>query len=145
CEGSVVLRHGSKNIVQGNVFIGNEKPFTGGVRLVNPGHQVFDNVFKDLRGTGFRSAISVMNGVPNSLINRYYQVKDARVENNTFINSPAILFGTGKDAERTLSPQNVSFRNNLLVIKDTLLYEDENKDDGIRFKDNGVANSALKK
>ncbi len=138
CEGSLVLRHGSKNIVQGNLFLGNNKPFTGGVRVINPGHQVFDNVFKDLKGTAFRSPLAVMNGVPNSLINRYYQVVDAKIERNTFINCEPSLFGTGKDSERTLSPEKVVFSKNLLVQPVKALYVDENKDGGIAIKDNAL-------
>ena len=138
CEGSLVLRHGSKNVVQGNLFLGNNKPFTGGVRVINPVHQVFDNVFKDLKGTAFRSPLAVMNGVPNSLINRYYQVVDAKIERNTFINCEPSLFGTGKDSERTLSPQNVIFAKNLLVQPVNAVYVDENKDGGISIKDNAV-------
>lgn len=138
CEGSLVLRHGSKNVVQGNFFLGNNKPFTGGVRVINPGHKVFDNVFKDLKGTAFRSPLAVMNGVPNSLINRYYQVVNAKIERNTFINCEPSLFGTGKDSERTLSPQNVIFANNLLVQPVNALYVDENKDGGISIKANAV-------
>jgi len=138
CEGSLVLRHGSKNIVQGNLFLGNNKPFTGGVRVINPGHQVFDNVFKDLKGTAFRSPLAVMNGVPNSLINRYYQVVDAKIERNTFINCEPSLFGTGKDSERTLSPEKVIFSKNLLVQPVKALYVDENKDGGIAIKDNAL-------
>lgn len=138
CEGSLVLRHGSKNVVQGNFFLGNNKPFTGGVRVINPGHHVFENVFKDLKGTAFRSPLAVMNGVPNSLINRYYQVVDAKIERNTFINCEPSLFGTGKDAERTLSPQNVIFSKNLLIQPVTALYIDENRDGGITIKDNAL-------
>ncbi|WP_199117444.1 chondroitinase-B domain-containing protein [Pedobacter sp. ASV28] len=138
CEGSLVLRHGAKNVVQGNLFLGNNKPFTGGVRVINPGHEVFNNVFKDLRGTAFRSPLAVMNGVPNSLINRYYQVTDSKIEYNTFINCEPSLFGTGKDAERTLSPQRVLFSKNLLFQPFRSLYVDENKDGGIVIKDNAL-------
>jgi poly(beta-D-mannuronate) lyase len=139
CEGGLVMRHGSKNVVEGNLFLGNNKPFTGGVRLINPGHHIFNNVFKDLKGTAFRSALSVLNGVPNSLINRYYQVKDATINNNTFINCTQILFGAGKDAERTLSPQNVTFNHNLIVNSKGNLYQDDNHDGGIHFQNNGVS------
>lgn len=141
CEGGLVLRHGSKNVLQGNLFLGNNKPFTGGIRVINPGHKVFNNVFKDLRGTGFRSPLSVLNGVPNSLINRYYQVKDVNINNNTFINCSPVLFGAGKDAERTLSPQNVVFANNLFTDSSEELYQDDNKDGGIILKENGVVNT----
>lgn len=144
CEGSLVLRHGANNIVQGNLFLGNNKPYTGGVRIVNPGHQVFDNVFKDLKGTAFRSPLAIMNGVPNSLINRYYQVTDVKIERNTFINCNPSLFGTGKDAERTLSPQRVMFTKNLICQPVNTPYVDENKDGGIAVKDNAlVINTAV--
>jgi poly(beta-D-mannuronate) lyase len=141
CEGGLVMRHGSKNVVEGNLFLGNNKPFTGGVRVINPGHLVFNNVFKDLQGTAFRSALSVLNGVPNSLINRYYQVVDATIRNNTFINCASVLFGAGKDAERTLSPQNVVFANNLFTGSSPEIYQDDNQNGGIIFKENGVLNS----
>lgn len=140
CEGGLVMRHGSKNVVEGNLFLGNNKPYTGGVRIINPGHHVFNNVFKDLQGTAFRSALSVLNGVPNSLINRYYQVVDATINNNTFINCASVLFGAGKDAERTLSPQNVVFANNLFTGGSRQIYQDDNQDGGIIFKDNGIIN-----
>ena len=144
CEGSLVLRHGSKNIVEGNLFLGNNKPFTGGVRVINPGHQVFNNVFRDLAGTGFRSALAVMNGVPNSVINRYHQVKDADIHHNTFINSENIEFGAGRDAERTAAPENVKFRNNLIAKAFDSLYIDNNKNSGISFHANVVISSKLK-
>jgi poly(beta-D-mannuronate) lyase len=142
CEGSLVLRHGSKNVVQGNLFLGNNKPFTGGVRVINPGHKVIDNVFKDLKGTAFRSPLALMNGVPNSLINRYYQVVDVQIRNNTLINCKTLLFGAGKDAERTLSPQNVVFSKNLMVNPATPIYTDENKDKGVVITDNALSSSA---
>jgi poly(beta-D-mannuronate) lyase len=141
CEGSLVLRHGAKNVVQGNLFLGNHKPFTGGVRVINPGHKVIDNVFKDLKGTAFRSPLALMNGVPNSLINRYYQVVDVQISNNTFINCKSLLFGAGKDAERTLSPQKVVFSKNLIANPATPIYTDENQDKGVMLANNALSSS----
>lgn len=138
CEGSLVLRHGNKNTVEGNLFLGNNKLFTGGIRVINPGHNVFNNVLKDLKGDSFRSALAVMNGVPNSLINRYHQVKDADIHHNTFINCNNIDFGTGKDAERTAVPENVKFRNNLVVNSGDTLYTNHNLPSGISFSSNAV-------
>lgn len=141
CEGSLVLRHGAKNVVQGNLFLGNNKPFTGGVRVINPGHKVIDNVFKDLKGAAFRSPLALMNGVPNSLINRYYQVVDVEITNNTFINCQTLLFGAGKDAERTLSPQKVLFSKNLLVSPTVPIYADENNDRGVVVASNALGSN----
>jgi poly(beta-D-mannuronate) lyase len=142
CEGGLVLRHGSNNIVEGNIFIGNNKPYTGGVRIINPGHKVYNNLFIDLAGERFRSALGVLNGVPNSALNRYYQVKDAEIHHNTFINSRSIVFGAGKDAERTLPPENISFHHNYIAATGTQLYEDANKNGGIHFSDNVYTGSA---
>ncbi len=143
CEGGVVLRHGSKNILESNVFIGNNKPFTGGIRVINPGHKIFNNLLVECAGERFRSAFGVLNGVPNSLINRYYQVTDAAIHHNSFINCNKILFGAGKDAERTLAPARVTFANNFISTLQSKLFEDANKDGGIRFNDNGYKGNIL--
>ncbi len=136
CEGGMVLRHGSNNIVEANLFIGNNKPYTGGIRVINPGHKIFNNVLVECAGERFRSAFGILNGVPNSLINRYYQVKDATVHHNTFIDCNSILFGAGKDAERTLPPMNVTFTHNFISTKSNVLFKDANKDGGIHFASN---------
>jgi poly(beta-D-mannuronate) lyase len=44
CQGAVVLRHGNYNIIANNVFLGNDKKGTGGVRVINKGHLVVNNV-----------------------------------------------------------------------------------------------------
>ncbi|MCS3801234.1 chondroitinase-B domain-containing protein [Niastella sp. OAS944] len=136
CEGGLVLRHGERNTVSNNVFFGRNKPYTGGVRVINPGHTVSNNFFVDLAGERFHSAFSVLNGVPNSLPNRYVQVKDVQIHHNTFINCKSIVFGAGKDPERTAAPQNVVFRNNFIASKGKRLYEDANNDGGILFSGN---------
>jgi poly(beta-D-mannuronate) lyase len=135
-EGGLVLRHGSGNTVLNNIFIGNNKPYTGGVRVINPGHTVANNLFIDLAGTGFHGAFTVLNGVPNSPLNRYMQVTDADIHHNTFVNCKTILFGAGKDAERTMPPARVSFRDNFIQTSNASLYEDANKDGGITFTNN---------
>lgn len=136
CQGGLVLRHGERNTVMGNVFIGNNKPYTAGVRVINPGHTISNNLFIQLAGERFHSAFSVLNGVPNSLPNRYVQVKDVHIHHNTFVDCKSIVFGMGKDPERTASPQNVSFSNNFIETNGKQLYEDVNRDGGIQFTGN---------
>ncbi|HEY1199343.1 MAG TPA: polysaccharide lyase 6 family protein, partial [Niastella sp.] len=138
CEGGLVLRHGERNTVIENVFIGNNKPYTGGVRIINPGHTVSYNLFIGLAGERFHSGFSVLNGVPNSLPNRYVEVRDVRINNNTFIDCKSIVFGAGKDPERTVSPQNVSVDKNLIITNAKQWYEDANNDGGIKFTNNAV-------
>ena len=112
-KGSLTLRHGNGNVVERNIFFGNGVQETGGVRVINEGQIVRYNYFYELKGKEFRAGISVMNGVPNSPINRYHQVKQANISFNTLINLDAVEFAVGSDKERTAVPLESSFSNNL--------------------------------
>lgn len=115
CEGVVALRHGKGNMVIGNIFQGNDRANTGGVRIVDSGHTVSDNIFCRLKGKRFFSALAVMNSVPNSLPNRYVQVRDVDIRDNTFIDCSNIEFGTGKDMERTEASEDCRFTDNIIM------------------------------
>lgn len=139
CEGSLVLRHGNRNLLEGNFFIGNNKPETGGIRVINRGHTIRNNHFQELYGDRFRSALSVMNGVPNSLINRYHQVDGVTIEGNKFINCENIKFGVGSDNERTAVPINTTLRNNMFYMPNkSNVFTALDDISGITFKDNLV-------
>ncbi len=114
CQGVLALRHGDRNLVEGNYFYGANLPNTGGVRVVNAGHTIENNFFHDLAGERFFSALALMNAVPNSLPNRYCLVENVTVENNLLRGCRVIEFGTGKDMERTLAPTRVTFKNNVI-------------------------------
>ena len=114
-QGAFVLRHGNGNLVERNIFFGKGVPDTGGVRVINRDQIVRDNYFEGLAGTSFKSAISMMNGVPNSVINRYHQVANARIEGNSIIDSARITLAAGADAERSAAPVDSKFERNLIV------------------------------
>jgi poly(beta-D-mannuronate) lyase len=114
-QGSIVLRHGNGNLVEGNVFLGHGKPHTGGIRVINAGQTVRGNYLEGVTGSDFVSALAVMNGVPNSPINRYDQVAGATIANNSFIDVRRITLGAGADAERSLPPTDSHFERNLIV------------------------------
>jgi len=140
CQGSVVLRHGDNNFVAGNIFLGNDKPGTGGVRVINKGQRVGDNVFYKCRGVDFRSPMAIMNGIPNSPANRYVQVTEADIAYNTFYECAPVTFGEGSDAERTLPPDKVVFANNTFYnTRDSVIYRSYDKIDGFRFANNTVS------
>lgn len=137
CEGGLVLRHGNRNTVDENYFIGNNKIHTGGIRVINAGHKVTNNVLYQLAGDRFRSAFTIMNGVPNSPINRYDQVKDVVIEGNVFIDCKNVEFCGGKDFERTAKPENVRFLNNTFFSSMAKTQFTVNDDiSGIKFKNN---------
>lgn len=113
-KGALTLRHGDNALVERNVFLGNGVSKTGGIRVINSSHIIRNNLMIGLQGDGYRGSIVLMNGVPNSPLNRYEQVRNVDIQNNTIINSGPISFGEGKDEEKSLAPKNVNFSNNLV-------------------------------
>jgi len=107
CEGSLTLRHGNRATVSGNWFIGNNKQHTGGVRIINEGHRIYNNFFYQLRGKEFRSALSIMNGIPNSPASGYAAVKDVVIANNTFVDCtlPWNFSSGADDRNRSVKPE----------------------------------------
>jgi poly(beta-D-mannuronate) lyase len=139
CQGGVVLRHGNYNTVENNIFLGNGKDGTGGVRIINKGQWVVNNLFYQCRGVGFRSPLSVMNGVPNSPAFRYVPVTDAVVANNSFYNCTPISLCEGSDTERSVPPSRVYFENNIFYNdKDNKIYNAYDNIGGFNFNGNAV-------
>ena len=143
-RGTLTMRHGNDTLVEGNVFFGNGEDHTGGIRVINAGQIVRNNYMEGLKGTRFGGALVVMNGVPNSPINRYHQVKDAVIENNSLINSDNIQLGAGSDAERSAVPTESIFSNNLIAHNDDrdvfTVYDDMSEVD---FSGNLISGAAV--
>ena len=136
-KGTLTLRHGNGNIVENNVFFGNGVDHTGGIRVINRDQIVRNNYLEGLTGYRFGSGFTVMNGVPNSSINRYHQVVNAKINNNSFINVEHIHLAAGSDQERSATPKNTTMSNNLVYnenLKDAFsLFDDIS---GISFTGN---------
>jgi len=116
-RGTLTLRHGNGNIVENNVFLGNGVDHTGGIRVINRDQIIRNNYLEGLTGYRFGSGLTIMNGVPNSPINRYHQVVNAKIENNTLINVDHVHFAAGSDAERSAAPINSQVKNNIIFNK----------------------------
>ena len=129
--GQVTCRHGHRNTIRNNVFIGNNKNQTSGVRVINSDQKIYNNWFQDLRGTGNRAALSVMNGLdPTCPLNSYYQVINAEISYNTFINCQQIQFGSNTSTSGYTCSQNQGVR---FPIIDS------------RFRNNIIFNTALQR
>jgi poly(beta-D-mannuronate) lyase len=153
CEGSLVTRHGNYCTIDGNIFIGNNKPFTGGVRVINTGHWVTNNYFYGIAGEEFRSALAIMNGIPKSPQNRYNQVTDVVVAYNSWIDckSPIQLsVGANVNKRDVLPEQEIrSARPERTIVANNLIFNHENdkdvivtydKVDGVQFFNNKIDN-----
>ena len=142
CQGGLNFRHGNNNTAEGNIFLGNDKEGTGGLRIINEGNWVVNNLFYHCRGVDFRSPLAIMNGVPNSPAYRYLPVRDAVVANNTFINCTPFSLCEGSDSERSVAPANVYiFKNVFANNQDSILYHVFDKTDSIYFANNLVSKS----
>lgn len=78
CRGGLVLRHGHRNVASENMFFGDDETGSSGIRLQGRDQVVANNVFAGLG----RSAISMMDGTPDSL---YVRVERARISHNSII------------------------------------------------------------
>ncbi|WP_448551481.1 polysaccharide lyase 6 family protein [Thalassotalea montiporae] len=135
-RGTLTLRHGNGNIIENNIFFGNGVDHTGGIRVINKDQIIRNNYLEGLTGYRFGSGLTVMNGVPNSPINRYHQVDNALITNNSLINVDHIQLAAGSDAERSAVPINSTLANNLIYNDDQqpfTLFDDVS---GIAFKNN---------
>ena len=136
-QGTLTMRHGHHTLVENNYFLGNRKPNTGGIRIINEYQTVKNNYLYGLTGHRFRSALVIMNGVPNSPINRYNQVVDSEMNNNIVIDSDYIQLCAGSDEERSATPIGSSMSKNIIMSKTNLdpftVYDDIS---GISFEGN---------
>ncbi|MBU2927966.1 chondroitinase-B domain-containing protein [Winogradskyella psychrotolerans] len=143
-KGTLTLRHGNNALVEGNVFLGNNISQTGGIRIINEGHIVRNNLLIGLAGNDYRGPIVLMNGVPNSPLNRYNQVKNVDIQNNTIINCGPMTFGAGKNEELSLAPINTVFANNIISNTNaTNILETVDRVDGITFSGNIVDSDVM--
>jgi len=142
-RGAVVFRHGGNNEISRNVFFGNGVSDTGGVRVINDRQTVKENYFEDLRGEKFLSALTIMNGVPNSPINRYHQVTDAVVANNSWLGFDAIGLAVGSDEERSAPPKDSVVRNNLFITDAAAPVSVFDDISGIMFEQNASDNQGM--
>lgn len=138
-RGALTLRHGDGNLIERNVFLGHGKDHTGGIRVINRDQTVRENYMEGLRGTGFSSALTVMNGVPNSPVNRYVQVENVRIERNSVLDSTRVTLGAGADEERSAPPVDTWIAGNLFggTASGTFIGV-ESDISGIAFSNNAV-------
>ena len=117
-RGTLTMRHGNDNLVENNVFQGNGVHHTGGIRVINKRQTIRNNYMEGLTGYRLGGGFVVMNGVPNSPINRYHQVDGAVIENNSLIDTEHVQLAAGSDEERSAVPINSVFKNNLIYHRD---------------------------
>jgi len=119
-DGGLTLRHGNDCLCDGNFFDGTGKKLSYGIRFIGEGHAAINNCFYNLQGAPnqtFRAPVTLVNGLENTPINGYFQVRRASVIDNVFVNCdmPAIRMGAfSKRPGMTLGPDSVMISNNII-------------------------------
>ncbi|MEO1128077.1 MAG: polysaccharide lyase 6 family protein [Planctomycetota bacterium] len=117
CKGTLTLRHGFSALVYGNAFLGNDRSGSGGVRVVGPGHRVWNNYFEKLDARA-GATITLYAGEINGPNSGYLAMTDVIVAHNTIVDSqgPAFDLATGLgSSNRTVLPDDVTIVGNLVA------------------------------
>jgi hypothetical protein len=120
CAGALTLRDGARATVENNVFIGEGKPGTAGVRAIDSGHIIRGNYFHGLTGhTTMGGIIALYAGIPPRERRLYATLEDVLVADNILIDNAAngINLSAGyRNRERTVLPRNVTVRGNWIDL-----------------------------
>ena len=104
CRGSLVLRHGSNALVDGNYFLGEDVEGTGGIRITDSNHTITNNYIQDCVNVysqaQWNNGITFLGGGDNSAVacdatgttNGYQKIENINLSNNTIINTNAPLY-----------------------------------------------------
>nr|WP_322623586.1 chondroitinase-B domain-containing protein [uncultured Flavobacterium sp.] len=128
--GSLTLRQGNRNRVEGNYFFGGGREngtfdgapiYSGGVRVYGTNHVIVNNYFEGLQGTKFDAPITFTQGDAitgvNTDMSLHYRAEDIVVAYNTLVNNAyGIELGFAKqDGSYNKPLKNIVFANNLIV------------------------------
>jgi poly(beta-D-mannuronate) lyase len=144
-SGTLTLRHGNACRVENNVFLGEGAKGTGGIRVNGEDHLVKGNYLENLTGDDARSAICLMLGIPNSAANGYFQVKRAKVTENTLINCEHnFLFGMSGEKKANLPPIETVVSNNMIQTNKEEAFVSRCAMDGVTLDNNKVGKEPVK-
>jgi poly(beta-D-mannuronate) lyase len=113
---TVTLRHGNGTHIENNFFFANGKANAGAIRVIGEDHVIANNYISGIVGSNTtRGAIVLTNGIPNSALNKYFQVKNVLITHNTLVNNDNnIIVGDKKSGTNTLAPVDTIIANNVI-------------------------------
>jgi len=114
--GSIVTRHGNTATIANNFIIGDDNPFSGGIRLVDDSHTVINNYIEGARylDSNWNGGIVLTTGDGSGDgDNGYQNVENVLVANNTIVDSVNSLNVNG--GKENTAPDSVYFVNNIIA------------------------------
>jgi len=128
--GTLTLRQGNRNLVEGNYFLGGDKAngmfesqtiYTGGIRAYGTDHIIINNYFEGLKGTRFDAPITLTQGDAIDGIDTdqslHYRGERITIAHNTLVNNSfGIELGYAKQDGSLNHPlQDITIANNLVI------------------------------
>lgn len=127
--GTLSLRHGNRNRVEGNYFFGGNKPvgvspaggdlYTGGIRIYGADHVIINNYMEGLNGTRWDAPITLtlgdaINGQSSNL-SKHFRAENVTIAFNTLINNDnGIEIGFDNNNNYNKDLENITIANNLI-------------------------------
>lgn len=147
CYGTLSLRHGNRNIVDGNYFFGNEKPigvspagsdlYTGGIRIYGTDHLIVNNYMEGLNGTRWDAPITLTLGDAvtgeSSNLSKHFRAERVTIAFNTLVNNThGIEIGFDNNNQYNKDLEDILITHNLITGSENSLVEivDTDNDQG---------------
>lgn len=114
-RGGLVCRHGHDNVLESNTFVGNNLPGTCGIRLINQGHTVYDNLLCRLGSFGLLVRMGVYErpdahtDITKEPLTSYHRAENIDIAHNAFVECKVIDLGSGGGDK---APRNVRLAYN---------------------------------
>lgn len=134
CYGTLSLRHGNRNRIEGNYFFGDGKPngtytnssggtsttYTGGIRIYGTDHVIVNNYMQGLQGTIWDAPIALTQGdaIDGSSTNlsKHFRAERVIIAYNTLVNNAhGIEIGYDKSNDYNKALKDITFANNLIT------------------------------
>ncbi|MEL7532837.1 MAG: chondroitinase-B domain-containing protein [Bacteroidota bacterium] len=132
--GTVSLRHGNRNRVEGNYFFGEGKPngsfvnsngststiHTGGIRIYGTDHVIVNNYMEGLQGTRWDAPIALTQGdaIDGSSTNlsKHFRAERVTIAHNTLVdNAYGIEIGFDNNGNYNKALKDITIANNLIT------------------------------
>lgn len=151
CYGTLSLRHGNRNHVEGNYFFGNDKPndtftnsngsistiYTGGIRVYGTDHVIVNNYLEGLKGTRWDAPIALTQGDAidgsSTSLSKHFRAERVTIANNTLVNNTyGIEIGFDNNDNYNKGLKDITIANNVVMGSENNLvtYHDGNTQDG---------------
>jgi len=144
--GTLSLRHGNRNRVEGNYFFGDGKPngtfensttYTGGIRIYGTDHIIVNNYMEGLQGTIWDAPIALTQGdaIDGSSTNltKHFRAERVTIAYNTLVNNTyGIEIGFDKNGDYNKRLEDITIANNIVTGSENTLvrYIDGNDQNG---------------